>query len=489
MRRAQALALAACGRQGVIRNSKDWYAAMSYDDGYDIQQDRRPPTVSALLREARERQGYDLRDVAATLRIRLVYLRAIEAGRYSELPGSAYAVGFIRSLAEHLGLEPEAVVRQFKAEMAGQARQTELYFPTPVPEGRIPGGALLLGAVILAGIAYGGWYYLSSTDRSIVDLVPALPERLTGLVDAFSFGSSTPPKLEDVARPGGESGGEAGSAGAGLTGGFPAHENKPAGPADPAHPPANAAVSHAPAHPGEHPPTGAASPLLAGGESGLPSGVPPLKEVTLPVAETPPAPVSSGPTAPIPPPKPPLPGSVPAAAAPPDPAAAGAAVAVAEETEDERPPITSTVNPQTAPLTSGENVAFSASGNPLLVNANGIPVPAGMAGMAAEAGSRMFGVQGGASRFQIRATQDSWVQVRDGNGELLLARVLRPGDVFRAPDRPGLKLRTGNAGGLTLIADGKELGPMGATGQVLRDIAVDPAARGAARSGTPALPQ
>ena len=54
------------------------------------------PSVSETLRETRMAHGYDLRDVATMLRIRYPYLLAIEEGRYQELPGSTYAIGFLR---------------------------------------------------------------------------------------------------------------------------------------------------------------------------------------------------------------------------------------------------------------------------------------------------------------------------------------------------------------------------------------------------------
>ena len=58
------------------------------------------PSVSDTLREARESLGVELRDVASMLRIRYPYLLAIETGRFEELPGAAYAAGFLRSYAE-----------------------------------------------------------------------------------------------------------------------------------------------------------------------------------------------------------------------------------------------------------------------------------------------------------------------------------------------------------------------------------------------------
>ena len=51
--------------------------------------------VGAELRETRERLGWSLADVAGNLRIRYVYLSALEEGRVADLPGIAYAVGFL----------------------------------------------------------------------------------------------------------------------------------------------------------------------------------------------------------------------------------------------------------------------------------------------------------------------------------------------------------------------------------------------------------
>ncbi|HRJ62585.1 MAG TPA: DUF4115 domain-containing protein, partial [Azospirillaceae bacterium] len=87
--------------------------------------------------------------------------------------------------------------------------------------------------------------------------------------------------------------------------------------------------------------------------------------------------------------------------------------------------------------------------------------------------SKVYGASNGGSRIQLRATQDSWLQVRDRSGEILFTRTLKPGEVYRVPDRPGLRVRTGNAGGLTVITDGVPGAPMGAVGQVLRDVPLD----------------
>jgi cytoskeleton protein RodZ len=119
--------------------------------------------------------------VAAGLRIRLPHLEALEEGRISQLPGSAYAVGFVRSYARALGLDDEEIVRRFKAEAAEVGRRTELVFPIPMPQRGLPAGAIMLLGVVLAIGAYTGWYRLSGEGRLPAEAVIPVPERLAPL--------------------------------------------------------------------------------------------------------------------------------------------------------------------------------------------------------------------------------------------------------------------------------------------------------------------
>jgi len=73
----------------------------------------------------------------------------------------------------------------------------------------------------------------------------------------------------------------------------------------------------------------------------------------------------------------------------------------------------------------------------------------------------------------IRATADSWIQIRDARQSVLLTRVLKAGESCRAPARPGLSMRTGNAGGLEITVDGVPAPPIGRRGMVRRDVALD----------------
>ena len=143
-----------------------------------------PPAAAragADLREARERLGLSLHDVAFTLRIRLPHLEALEEGRISLLPGNAYALAFVRTYASTLGLDAEEMVRRFRTEAAEFSRRTELVFPIPMPEPGLPAGAVLLLGLVLAIGAYAGWYRLSGEGRLPAETVAAIPERLAPL--------------------------------------------------------------------------------------------------------------------------------------------------------------------------------------------------------------------------------------------------------------------------------------------------------------------
>jgi len=143
-----------------------------------------PGEIGDLLRASRLRQGEEISDVARALRIRSVYLQAIEDGRYDDLPGTVYAIGFIRSYADHLGLDGEQLVNRFKAESTGQGRKMRLVFPVAVPEHGMPRGAVVTLGVIILTFAYGGWYFLSTKDMYVTDLIPPVPETIMRAFDA-----------------------------------------------------------------------------------------------------------------------------------------------------------------------------------------------------------------------------------------------------------------------------------------------------------------
>jgi len=87
---------------------------------------------------------------------------------------------------------------------------------------------------------------------------------------------------------------------------------------------------------------------------------------------------------------------------------------------------------------------------------------------------RVYGRTNTDSRVEIRAVEETWIQVEAPGNEILLTRVLLPGDIYRVPNRDDVTLDTGNAGGLEVRVDGTLIGPLGAPGIVIRNVTLAP---------------
>jgi cytoskeleton protein RodZ len=74
--------------------------------------------IGSSLREARTRRGLALADVERDTHIRSRYLTALEEDRFDDLPGPAYAKGFLRTYAEFLGLEGQRFIDEYNSRFA-----------------------------------------------------------------------------------------------------------------------------------------------------------------------------------------------------------------------------------------------------------------------------------------------------------------------------------------------------------------------------------
>jgi cytoskeletal protein RodZ len=83
---------------------------------HDAPVGRTPLELPERLHAARERKGVDLYRAERDTKIRARYLAALERGDYRELPGAVYTKGFLRNYALYLGLDPEDVLEQWRAE-------------------------------------------------------------------------------------------------------------------------------------------------------------------------------------------------------------------------------------------------------------------------------------------------------------------------------------------------------------------------------------
>lgn len=258
--------------------------------------------VGEILRRTRVHYGQSLDQIESVLRIRASQLDALEKGDVKQLPGRVYAIGFVRSYSEYLGLDGDKMVHLFKEQSVGRKAKPDLSFPLPASESKVPNllivGGSLFGILVLVGFI--AFVMFPEAPKSEISPVP---EELT-----------------------------------------------------------KSQLNEAPALVGD------ALPVDAVQQPGA------------------------------------------------------AAQSAAQEAGAETPP-------------------------PPAKNAN---------------------------RIVIEITDASWVEIRNATGAAILRQVLKPGDIYMVPPEKGLVMATGNAGGIKIKVDGKEIKPLGETGQIKRKIALDP---------------
>jgi cytoskeleton protein RodZ len=140
--------------------------------------------IGETLREARNRRKVDLSEVEAATRIRIRYLRAIEAEEWDVLPGDVYVRGFIRTYASYLGLDGDRLADDYRRGVSalekgpqGADSVTALRQPghsrSPF-RGRAVAVAVVLG---LIGLVVGVGLLTGEDDPAVVMVEDSRPER------------------------------------------------------------------------------------------------------------------------------------------------------------------------------------------------------------------------------------------------------------------------------------------------------------------------
>jgi cytoskeleton protein RodZ len=117
------------------------------------------------LRQARERRGISLRQIAASTKISAAALEALERNDISKLPGGIFSRAFVRSYAVEVGLDPDDTVKEFLDRFDQETPPTAASVAVAVPEQEIEfeerrrkAGLILKGILIsipvLAIVAY-----------------------------------------------------------------------------------------------------------------------------------------------------------------------------------------------------------------------------------------------------------------------------------------------------------------------------------------------
>jgi len=172
------------------------------------------PVVSLgkMLREARERLGLSVADIAAQIKFAPRQIESLEADDFMRLPEAAFLRGFVRSYAKILQLDAQTLLEALPQSKATNSEPISASANVPFPDvqtsqrqNQILLGAALLIAVLVA--VFAAWHFTSPIKQPGVaktETPVALPAELPVVTDPQTLKQDTiePKKpAEPKARP------------------------------------------------------------------------------------------------------------------------------------------------------------------------------------------------------------------------------------------------------------------------------------------------
>jgi cytoskeleton protein RodZ len=163
--------------------------------------DRPTSGFGARLRDARERRGVSLRQIANATKISISALEALERNDISRLPGGIFSRAFVRSYAVEVGLDPETTIQEFIAQFpndsvtAGHPTSDQVEDHEAVESERRTAGTFLWLAVVSLPIA-GAVVYFATSGRPVIG--GGEPAPAAAAVSAEQRPSQTPPPSSEL---------------------------------------------------------------------------------------------------------------------------------------------------------------------------------------------------------------------------------------------------------------------------------------------------
>jgi cytoskeleton protein RodZ len=87
---------------------------------------------------------------------------------------------------------------------------------------------------------------------------------------------------------------------------------------------------------------------------------------------------------------------------------------------------------------------------------------------------QVYGDSSPSGRVALRVEKESWVLIADKHGNTLFDKILKPGDIYKAPNTKGLTLTSGDGGSVVLMLDGVDLPRLTDDSRVVRGLSLDP---------------
>ncbi|MEK9557346.1 MAG: RodZ domain-containing protein [Alphaproteobacteria bacterium] len=391
--------------------------------------------IGADLNAARLETGMQLQELAQLVRISRHHLKNLESGDFDLLPGSTYVSGYIRTYSREVGLDPEVMTQRYRVLLTDREAKPSYSFPVDRQQPQRSGAMMASIMVIFAGLGYGGWYAAGKPDL-VAALLGEAPQETAAAPQVETTATESDNLIIQAS--------EQELAGADQLDSLPATDT---------------------------------------GEATIQN----VAETVIPEEQ------EDGETA--------IASATPQTVAP-DPATTVtelgaqteqlASVASETQTVAETPAVTTslsdvdTLAATTAPSADEsiaqpeeEVVAVADTGAPAApvaedaASSDDIAASPGDENSLASTGVAYARQRVPELEITVRATSISWIEIIRNDGEEVMAKLMREGEVYVVDSRDRLYLSTGNAGGVELVFHDGAVQSVGESGEILRDLPLD----------------
>lgn len=139
--------------------------------------------VGPRLKNARLKAGLDLHALSELTKVTTRHLEAIEAGKFDALPGRPYVLGFSKSYARAVGLDPDEITSAVRIELQGSEpvepvrviHQYDVGEAVKTPSSQLTWLAATVAIAVLAAgsFAWRSYYWPAAGLPSVAELQPA----------------------------------------------------------------------------------------------------------------------------------------------------------------------------------------------------------------------------------------------------------------------------------------------------------------------------
>jgi cytoskeleton protein RodZ len=157
------------------------------------------------LREARERRGLSLRQIANATKISMITLEALERNDIARLPGGIFSRAFVRSYALEVGLDPESTIEEFMGQFphdsvtAGHPTTTQIEDIEAVESDQRMASTFLRLILVSVPVAAIVMYFAMFGRRTLAVTAPPVPEVQSTTAPAVVEPHPAPEAAADVA--------------------------------------------------------------------------------------------------------------------------------------------------------------------------------------------------------------------------------------------------------------------------------------------------